>query len=92
MPRTTPVETFPVPQDVAYGPADLAAVGLAGLAGCLAHRLAEVAASGPSSGLAVRPAVPSPKPPLSDLLSQLLPCIRNSLVSAVARALWWFAS
>jgi hypothetical protein len=36
--------------------------------------------------------VPSPKPPLSDLLSQLLPCIRNSLVSAVARALWWFAS
>jgi hypothetical protein len=44
-----------------------------GLVGCLAHHLGEVVVSGPSSGLAVGPAVPSPKPPVSGLLSRLLP-------------------
>ena len=43
-----------------------------GLVGCLARHHGEVVVSGPSSGLAAVPAVPSPKPPVSGLLSRLL--------------------
>lgn len=44
--------------------ADVVAVGLAGLAGCLVHHLAEVVVFGPAFGLGAPVAAPAPKPPV----------------------------